>query len=141
MPHVDFGDDSELPSISLNSHPSSKLQRYLTSLSLRPLHTPLLDEPMDEAVDEDEQGADGQPPPQKHVEADSFGYIEGLLESLACLGKLGFALDAVAQRAQMEVFNLVEATVDEVDERWVLHPPWKERRANEDVGTTPSAKV
>ncbi|KAG8219664.1 hypothetical protein J3R82DRAFT_619 [Butyriboletus roseoflavus] len=50
-------------------------------------------------------------------EADSFAYIETLLESLAILGKLGSALDSVVQRLQSEIFSLVESTVEEVEER------------------------
>ncbi|KAF5352783.1 hypothetical protein D9756_006065 [Leucocoprinus leucothites] len=50
-------------------------------------------------------------------EADSFAYMETLLESLAVLGKLGSALDNVAQRLPGEVFNLVETTINEVEER------------------------
>ncbi|KAK4052526.1 exocyst subunit [Microbotryomycetes sp. JL221] len=53
----------------------------------------------------------------KNPELDSFSYIESLMESLAVLGKLGYGLDAVAQRVQGEVFALVEATVEEVAER------------------------
>lgn len=52
-------------------------------------------------------------------ELDSFAYIEMLLEALAALGKLGYALDAVGQRIQGELFALVEATIDEVEERCV----------------------
>jgi exocyst complex component 4 len=50
-------------------------------------------------------------------EADSFVYMESLLESLAVLGKLGSALDTIAQRLPGEIFSLVETTVDEVEER------------------------
>jgi exocyst complex component 4 len=50
-------------------------------------------------------------------EADSFSYMETLIESLAVLGKLGSALDTVAQRLQSEIFTLVETTLDEVEER------------------------
>lgn len=50
-------------------------------------------------------------------EADSFVYMETLLESLAVLGKLGTALDAIAQRLPGEIFTLFETTVDEVEER------------------------
>lgn len=53
----------------------------------------------------------------KNLEVDSFVYIETLLESLACLGKLGYALDSVTQRVQVEMFNLIEGTVEEVEER------------------------
>lgn len=50
-------------------------------------------------------------------ENDSFAYIESILESLAHLGKLSVALDSVLQRTPLEVYNLVESTVLEVDER------------------------
>lgn len=50
-------------------------------------------------------------------EADSFAYMETLLESFAVLGKLGSALDNIGQRLPGEVFALVETTVDEVEER------------------------
>ena len=58
---------------------------------------------------------------QKNPEMDSFAYVESLLESLATLGKLGHGLDAISQRVQVEMFNLVETTLEEVDERFV--PP------------------
>lgn len=50
-------------------------------------------------------------------EADSFAYMETLLESLAVLGKLGNALDNVAQRVPGEIYALVETTLSEVEER------------------------
>ncbi|SPO25928.1 related to SEC8 - protein transport protein [Ustilago trichophora] len=50
-------------------------------------------------------------------EADSFLYIEMLLESLSRLGKLGTALDIISQRLAMEVHQVVDATIDEVDAR------------------------
>ena len=53
----------------------------------------------------------------KSPESDSFAYMETLLESLAVLGKLGSALDAVAQRLPQEIYALVESTLDEVSER------------------------
>jgi len=53
----------------------------------------------------------------RNPESDSFAYIETLLESLAVLGKLGSALDIVAQRLPGEIFALVETTLDEVAER------------------------
>jgi len=57
------------------------------------------------------QGFTGNP------EADSFAYMETLLESLAVLGKLGSTLDNIAQRLPGEVFSLVETTINEVGER------------------------
>ena len=53
----------------------------------------------------------------RNPEADSFAYIETLLESLAILGKLGTGLDIVAQKLPGEIFSLIEATVEEVSER------------------------
>ncbi|KAH7910695.1 Sec8 exocyst complex component-specific domain-containing protein [Hygrophoropsis aurantiaca] len=50
-------------------------------------------------------------------ESDSFAYIETLLESLSVLGKLGSTLDIITQRLQGEIYALVEATLDEVEER------------------------
>ncbi|KAI0936742.1 hypothetical protein AcV5_004806 [Taiwanofungus camphoratus] len=58
-----------------------------------------------------------QPSSAHNPEADSFAYIETLLESLAVLGKLGNALDIVAQKLPGEIFSLVEVTLDEVEER------------------------
>ncbi|PCH33923.1 hypothetical protein WOLCODRAFT_135391 [Wolfiporia cocos MD-104 SS10] len=55
--------------------------------------------------------------PARNPEADSFSYIETLLESLAVLGKLGNALDVVAQKLPSEISSLVENTLDEVEER------------------------
>ncbi|PWN54385.1 hypothetical protein IE53DRAFT_323094 [Violaceomyces palustris] len=54
---------------------------------------------------------------EQNPEADSFLYIEMLLESLARLGKLGLALEIVSQRLTIEVHQLVDATIDEVDAR------------------------
>lgn len=61
------------------------------------------------AAQDDDQG--------KNPETDSFAYLETLLESLAVLGKLGSALDVVAQRLPNEIFQLIESTIEEVGER------------------------
>jgi exocyst complex component 4 len=53
----------------------------------------------------------------QNPEADSFAYMESVLESLAVLGRLGNALDNVAQRLPGEIYTLVETTLDEVTER------------------------
>lgn len=50
-------------------------------------------------------------------EADSFTYMETLLEALALLGRLTSALDVVAQRVSTEIHALIENTLDEVEER------------------------
>lgn len=65
-------------------------------------------------------GADGNNPSQEYEtspEADSFLYIEMLLESLARLGKVGYALEVVQQRLNVELYQLVESTIEEVDQR------------------------
>ncbi|KAI0347837.1 Sec8 exocyst complex component-specific domain-containing protein [Trametopsis cervina] len=53
----------------------------------------------------------------RNPEADSFTYMETLLESLAVLGKLGHALDTLSQKLPQEIYSLVETTLDEVSER------------------------
>jgi exocyst complex component 4 len=53
----------------------------------------------------------------RNPESDSFSYIENLLESLTVLGRLVSGLDIVAQRLPVEIFTLVETTIDEVSER------------------------
>lgn len=50
-------------------------------------------------------------------EADSYGYIENVLEALAVLGRLGGALEKLSQRVANEVRTLIDATLDEVEER------------------------
>ncbi|KIJ46391.1 hypothetical protein M422DRAFT_66747 [Sphaerobolus stellatus SS14] len=55
--------------------------------------------------------------PSGNPESDSFGYIETVLESLAVLGELGNALDLVAQRLPLEIYSLLESTIDEVNDR------------------------
>jgi exocyst complex component 4 len=62
-------------------------------------------------------------------ETDSFAYIETLLEALAVLGRLGAALETFAQRVPGEAHALVEATLDEVEERWVI--PHLTKRADD----------
>jgi exocyst complex component 4 len=57
------------------------------------------------------------PSTNRDPEADSFTYIETLLESLAVLGKLGHTLDVVSQKLPQEIYSLVENTLDEVSER------------------------
>ncbi|KAG8889462.1 hypothetical protein FRB98_004147 [Tulasnella sp. 332] len=65
---------------------------------------------------------------------DSFHYIETLVESLAVLGKLGNGLDTVAQRLPLELFNLVEVTINEVRERADL----EKRSSTNNISTIPS---
>lgn len=118
----------------------TRLARFLTDLSLKPSTDPLVAEPTD--ADADEQAAldatassptvprspllpsssEAAAASRPNPEADSFVYIESLLESLACLGKLGQAIDTLSQRIPVETYNLVEATVEEVEERCAGRP-------------------
>lgn len=114
---------------------STKLHRYLNDLSLRPSHNPLTDEPIDDAsadvdtpsltedldLTNEFSNGSGASGARKNPEAESFPYIESLLESLSVLGKLGVGLDAVSQRVGSEMFALVDGVVDEVEERSVIH--------------------
>nr|ODN98653.1 exocyst complex component 4 [Cryptococcus depauperatus CBS 7855] len=54
-------------------------------------------------------------------ETDSYTYIETLLEALAAMGRLGQALDMVAQRVPAELHALIEITLDEVESRSEQH--------------------
>lgn len=110
---------------------SSRLARYLDDLTLRPNDPPF--DVNDTGYRKSPSGglsglgstsAGGltnlAPTPNaqsRNPEADSFAYIETLLESLAVLGKLGTGLDIVAQKLPGEIFSLVEATVEEASER------------------------
>ncbi|KAI6007185.1 Sec8 exocyst complex component-specific domain-containing protein [Pisolithus albus] len=104
---------------------TSRLSRYLNNLASRPNDPPRdLDGAnlVNQSAIRDVSMSISSTPSQQvqgsvNPEADSFAYIEILLESLAILGKLGNALDTVMQRLSSELYALVEATVSEVEER------------------------
>lgn len=109
-----------------SSHKSSRLMRFLNDLSLRPNdppydlneHTHYNTVPLPAGKGASTQAVTAlNANSAKNPESDSFAYIETLLESLAVLGKLGSALDTVAQRVSKELFSVVENTLDEVEER------------------------
>ncbi|PFH54828.1 hypothetical protein AMATHDRAFT_134263 [Amanita thiersii Skay4041] len=102
----------------------NKLQRFINDMALRPNDPPHdLGEPELRITGLGNVAllfANGSMPHSElNPEADSFAYIETLLEALAVLGKLGAALDTITQRLPGEIFSLVEITVDEVEERAV----------------------
>lgn len=113
---------------------STRLVRFINDLSLRPNDPPYdLNEPNPSNVAAVSSGplpsaqsitsfsitgsSHHLAPTTKNPESDSFAYIETLLESMAVLGKLGSALDIVAQRVSKQLFSVVETTLDEVEER------------------------
>ncbi|KAI6136490.1 hypothetical protein F5141DRAFT_1074987 [Pisolithus sp. B1] len=104
---------------------TSRLSRYLNNLASRPNDPPhdlnganLINQSAIRDVSMSISSTTSQPVQGNiNPEADSFTYIEILLESLAILGKLGNTLDTVMQRLSSEIYTLVEATVSEVEER------------------------
>ncbi|KAH6652200.1 Sec8 exocyst complex component-specific domain-containing protein [Truncatella angustata] len=57
--------------------------------------------------------------PAKNPEADTFWYVQLLVESLNRLGRLEGAVDTLKQRLPVELFSIVNETINEVDQR---HP-------------------
>ncbi|WWC59934.1 uncharacterized protein I303_102497 [Kwoniella dejecticola CBS 10117] len=123
--------------------PSSRFSRYLNQLAAKPSHDPLLEfveSDLNSAPDIPNishqrsgsntigqagshgslssllGGAHGSADPG-NPEADSYAYMETLLEALAAMGKLGSALEMISQRVPGEIHALVETTLDEVEER------------------------
>jgi exocyst complex component 4 len=127
VPRVEF-DDGVGPKPFLTSRPSPTFETYRATRQTRFLND-LATRPNDPPHDLNDVGFrnNGQPSNASSTaltntaplnpEADSFSYMETLIESLAVLGKLGNALDTVAQRLPSEIFTLVETTLDEVEER------------------------
>ncbi|KAI8454241.1 hypothetical protein BY996DRAFT_4582113 [Phakopsora pachyrhizi] len=125
---------------SLEQTPS--LQNYLKDLHTKPQSNPLLDEPEiffpistsnlfqpnenDEYDNQQQQNvpmttATSNSKKRKNQnfnpELNSFFYTENLIESLAVIGKLTLGLDMVLRRVSVEIFQLIEITLTEVDER------------------------
>jgi exocyst complex component 4 len=103
------------------SYTPSRLSRYLHGLVLRPNDSPHVERSslssrssMPPIIPPNNSATDSN---IQNPEADSFAYMETLLESLAVLGKLGNALDIVSQRLPAEIYSLVETTLEEVGER------------------------
>lgn len=130
VPKCDYDDDQETTlepaTPSSPSYRQTHLDKFFSDLALRPNEPPLdISDTgaggsksrrnsmagIQTAFMGNNNSADGNP------ESDSFAYMETLLESLTVLSKLGSALDMVAQRLPGEIFNLVENTLDEVEER------------------------
>ncbi|KAK4240499.1 putative exocyst complex component sec8 [Achaetomium macrosporum] len=57
--------------------------------------------------------------PHKNPEADTFSYVMLLVESLNRLGRLESAVDTLKQRLPVELFAVVNETIDDIDQK---HP-------------------
>ncbi|KAI5455480.1 exocyst subunit, variant 2 [Naganishia albida] len=141
----DTADAFPAPTTPLNppDKMTSRLSRFLANLSMKPMRDPILYLSDAELIDLPAipytrarqrgtttgvtgagvtvasgilAGGDGK---HKVVnpEQDSFAYMEVILESLAVLGRLGTALEAVSARIGSELNSLIETTIDEVAER------------------------
>jgi exocyst complex component 4 len=111
--------------------PSSRFSRYLSSLAVRPAPDQMMDQLGSDLSNIASQASIDQAQPDSqhsgglntdtvdahNPEADSYRYIEVVLEALFVLGKLGGALETVSQRVSTEIHHLIEATLDEVEER------------------------
>lgn len=98
----------------------TRQQRFLSELSMKPNEPPidLSDLSMrNNGVLPSSATASMTIAVPHNPEADSFAYMELLIESLAVLGKLGNILDNVAQRLPSEIFSLVDSTIAEIEER------------------------
>lgn len=60
-----------------------------------------------------------QDDPNRNPEADTFMYIQLLVESLNSLGRLDIAVNTITERLPLEMFKVVEKCSNEVDQR---HP-------------------
>lgn len=115
--------DPVLPTLSSPSTPffwQTRLSRFLHDLAIRPNDPP---HNVNEVGSRNNvrisaiNSVTSSRHESSNPEADSFAYIETVLESLAILGRLGNALDNVVQRVPTEIYSLVENTIEEVSER------------------------
>ncbi|CAG8595158.1 9440_t:CDS:10 [Acaulospora colombiana] len=91
---------------SLHVNTSFPLNTPLSPKSPRPFNISIFDE--EEVITENLN---------INPETDSFYYMEIILESLAILGRLPQALKTIIQRIPIELYQLVDKTVAEVEER------------------------
>ncbi|KPM44060.1 putative exocyst complex component sec8 [Neonectria ditissima] len=83
---------------------------YADTNAISAFHTVLDSIDVEKAVSED---------PMKNPEADTFYYTALLVESLNKLGRLQNAVETLKQRLPVELFGIVNETINEVDQR---HP-------------------
>lgn len=118
MPKVEF-DEEKAQSQGMPTSPrnkSSRLATYIHELNIKPNDAPF-DPSANTRISLATFTTSDPSAPQTNPETDSFTYLETILESLAILGKLGTGLDTITQRLPMELYSIVETTIDEVNER------------------------
>jgi exocyst complex component 4 len=95
---------------SLSKTQGSPSDSYGDANVITSFHTVLESIDVDRAVTED---------PMKNPEADTFYYVSLLVEALNKLGRLQNAVETLKQRMPVELFGIVNETINEVDQR---HP-------------------
>lgn len=95
---------------SLAKTQGASTEGYGDSKAITPFYTVLDAIDVEKAVTED---------PTRNPEADTFYYIELLVESLNKLGRLQNAVETLKNRLPVELFGIVNETINEVDQR---HP-------------------
>ncbi|KAH8663929.1 Sec8 exocyst complex component-specific domain-containing protein [Xylariales sp. PMI_506] len=85
-------------------------ENYADQAAITPFHFVLDSMELGQPIAED---------PAKNPEADTFWYIQLLVESLNKLGRLDAAVDTLKQRLPVELFSIVNETINEVDQK---HP-------------------
>ena len=113
---VEFDEDKN--QIMLTQEPTkSRLSRFLFDLTMKPNDAPVEASGGHMVPITALPLSNSNPDSSRNPESDSFHYMEMLLEGLAVLGKLGSGLDTIAQRLPIEIYSLVGATIDEVNDR------------------------
>lgn len=95
---------------NLTKTQSSSNESYGDANSIAPFHVILESIEIEKSVTED---------PMKNPEADTFYYVSLLVEALNKLGRLQNAVETLKQRLPVELFGVVNETINEVDQR---HP-------------------
>ncbi|KAK4179863.1 putative exocyst complex component 4 [Triangularia setosa] len=95
---------------NLTKHHGAMNEAFQDTSNLAPFHAIFESIDWDRSVTED---------PQKNPEADTFYYITLLVESLNRLGRLETAVDMLKQRLPVELFSVVNETINDIDQK---HP-------------------
>lgn len=128
VPRVSFEDTDATPDILMQPESTRRprLSRFLDTLAVRNNDSPYEindttnlrnSAALKASINGSGEYTTGSQKEGSSPEADSFAYVEMLLESLAVLGRLGNALDITAQRVPSEIYALTDSTLEDVAER------------------------